>query len=201
MTASPSYKNDQTQVEKIRGLKSIDGLKDKAKLHLVGSQGQIQVHMTSYRGTFPVVLSEALRAAGLGSEVLIAQFLKGGVRQGPNEGVELCGRLKWIRPNLSFCVRQKELPINQESIEFLKAKQAIIEIWKVCKDRLLKNNMQKIVLDEIGLAIQLGFLEEEELISALEERLGSVDVILTGPSIPPKVIAMADQVTELRCTK
>ena len=69
------------------------------------------------------------------------------------------------------------------------------------KERIFKSKLQKLVLDEIGLAIQLGFLEEEELISVLEDRLGSIDVILTGPAIPPKVIAMADQVTELRCSK
>ncbi len=198
MTASPSYTNNQSEVDEIRGLRPIDGLKDKARLHLVGPQGQIQVHMASYRGSFPMVLSEALRAAGLGSQVLIAQFLKGGVHQGPNAAIDLCGRLKWLRPNIPFNLGQKEFTDNQE---FLDVKQAINDIWEVCKEGLLKNTIQKLVLDEIGLAIQLGLIEEEELITALEERLGSIDVILTGSSIPPKVIAMADQVTELRCSK
>ena len=51
-------------------------------LHLVAPEGQLQVHTAPYRGSFSSVLSEAMRAAGLGSRVLISQFLKGGVQQG-----------------------------------------------------------------------------------------------------------------------
>ncbi len=200
MTASPNYIN-QEQISNLRDLRPLKGLEQRSSLHLVEPQGQIQVHMASYRGSFPIVLSEALRSAGLGSKVLIAQFLKGGVAQGANQGVNLCGKLDWIRPDIPFYLGHKEILKDPDSIEFNKAKKSIQAIWEVCKERILKSKLQKLVLDEIGLAIQLGFLEEEELISVLEDRLGSIDVILTGPAIPPKVIAMADQVTELRCSK
>ena len=170
-------------------------------LHLVATHGQVQIHTSPYRGSFSIVLSEALRSAGLGSKVLIAQFLKGGVAQGANGRVNLFGRLDWIRPDIPLYLGHKEITKDPDSIQFIETKEAIQDIWEVCKDGLLNNKVEKIILDEIGLAIQLGFIEEEELISVLEERLGSLDVILTGPSIPPKVIAMADQVTELRCSK
>jgi len=202
LTASTGYLN-QDEVSNLRDLGKFNGngSTQKANLRLVAPQGQIQVHMTSYRGSFPIVLSEALRSAGLGSEVLIAQFLKGGVEQGVTKAIKLCGKLSWIRPNLPYSLGHKTIAKDPESEEFLEAKEAIREIWQICKDRLLRKTIQKLVLDEIGLAIQLGLLEEEELISTLEDRLSSIDVILTGPSIPPKVIAMADQVTELRCSK
>ena len=51
------------------------------------------------------------------------------------------------------------------------------------------------VLEEVGLGISLGYLKEEDLISTLEKRPPSMDVILTGPAIPPPVMSMADQVT------
>ena len=41
--------------------------------------------------------------------------------------------------------------------------------------------------------------EENDLINTLEKRPSSMDVILTGPSIPSQVMEMADQITELRC--
>ena len=44
-------------------------------LQLVATQGQLQIHTSTFRGSFSVVLSEAIRSAGLGSQVLIAQFL------------------------------------------------------------------------------------------------------------------------------
>ena len=63
----------------------------------------------------------------------------------------------------------------------------------------IEKKIDKIVLDEIGMAISLGFIEENDLIFMINNRPSSTDIILTGPSIPPKIIEMADQITELRC--
>ncbi len=177
------------------GLRSIDrSHRNSATLHLVEPEGQIQVHTAPYRGSFSGVMSESLRAAGLGRQVMVAQFLKGGVDQGPDGIVRLCGRLEWLRPKISLCLTEQAS--SQESTSSIEAVNAI---WKICKNRLLTGNLDQLVLDEIGLAISLGYLKEDDLISTLEQRPKSMDVILTGPSIPLHVIAMADQVTQLRC--
>ena len=83
--------------------------------------------------------------------------------------------------------------------KILKKEKAIKEVWETCKKRLIEKKLDKIVLDEIGMAIGLGFIEENDLISMINNRPSSTDIILTGPSIPPKVMEMADQITELRC--
>ena len=167
-------------------------------LQLVSTQGQVQIHTSTFRGSFSIVLSEALRSAGLGSQVLIAQFLRGGVNQGPNGAINPCGRLEWLRPAIETCLPEE---ITDESLSFKKklAEKAIKELWEFCKKRLVEKNLDKIVLDEIGMAISLGFIEENDLISVINNRPSSTDIILTGPSIPLKVIEMADQITELRC--
>ena len=167
-------------------------------LQLVETQGQVQIHTSTFRGSFSVVLSEALRSAGLGSQVLIAQFLRGGVNQGPKGAINLCGRLEWLRPAIETCLTDQ---ICEEHLS-LKRKyeeKAIKELWGFCKARLIEKKIDKIVLDEIGMAISLGFIEENDLIFMIKNRPSSTDIILTGPSIPPKVIEMADQITELRC--
>ncbi len=172
---------------------------DDIPLHLVSTQGQIQIHTGIYRGSYSVVLSEALRSAGLGSRVLIVQFLKGGVNQGPDKPVQLCGNLEWIRPSIETC-----LPINrlktESSVTDLMHQKAIKEVWQSCKQKLTNNLINKIVLDEVGLAIAHGFIKETELITTLKNRSPSTDVILTGPAIPSQVLEMADQITELRCS-
>ena len=166
-------------------------------LHLVKTEGQLQIHTSTFRGSFSVVLSEALRSAGLGSKVIISQFLKGGVNQGPNAAINLCGSLEWLRPAIETCLPD-ELP--EENLSFKKKyeEKAIKELWEFCKKRLVDKNLDKMVLDEIGMAISLGFIEENDLITMINNRPTSTDIILTGPSIPPKVIEMADQITELR---
>ena len=167
-------------------------------LKLVKPEGQVQIHTSTLRGSFSIVLSEALRSAGLGSKVLISQFLRGGVNQGPNGAINLCGRLEWLRPAIETCLPEQ---MEEEDLSLKRKYQekAIKELWEFCKKRLLENNLDKIVLDEIGMAISLGFIKESDLISMINNCPSSTDIILTGPSIPPKVIEMADQITELRC--
>ena len=167
-------------------------------LQLVATQGQVQIHTSTVRGSFSFVLSEAIRSAGLGSQVLIAQFLRGGVNQGPNGAINLCGRLEWLRPAIETCLQEKILE-EHLSLKRKYEEKAIKELWEFCKSRLIEKKIDKIVLDEIGLAISLGFIEENDLIFMINNRPSSTDIILTGPSIPPKVIEMADQITELRC--
>ena len=177
---------------------SLRAVPDKEHLQLVKTHGQLQIHTSTFRGSFSIVLSEALRSAGLGSKVLISQFLKGGVNQGPNETINLCGRLEWVRPAIQACLPEQEEE-EDFSIKRKYQEKAIQELWDFCKERLLEKNLDKIVLDEIGMAISLGFIEENDLISMINNRPSSTDIILTGPSIPLKIIEMADQITELRC--
>ncbi len=177
---------------------SLRPVPDRRALHLVATQGQVQIHTSTFRGSFSIVLSEALRSAGLGSKVLISQFLRGGVNQGPNGAVNLCGQLEWIRPAIETCLPEQ---LSEENLSLQRKydEKAIKELWQFCKQRLIEKKLDKLVLDEIGMAISLGFIEENDLISMLNNRPLSTDIILTGPSIPPKVMEMADQITELRC--
>ena len=124
--------------------------------------------------------------------------MKGGVNQGPNGAINLCGRLEWLRPAIETCL-PREFPEENLSLKKKYEEKAIKELWEFCKKRIVEKILDKIVLDEIGVAINLGFIEENELISMINNRPSSTDVILTGQSIPSKVIEMADQITELRC--
>ncbi len=200
MTASISSQNQYPNRNNY-GLRPISSVQSKPRLEIISSQGQLQVYSSPYRGSFPVVLSEALRSAGLGSQVLIAQFLKGGVSQGSNHSIKLCGKLEWIRPDIYGCIHEEYDFTKCQLEKFEQNKQSIENIWRFCQERIANNTLNKIVLDEIGLAIELGFIQENELISTLENRHDSIDVILTGPSIPTKVFLMADQVTQLRSSK
>ena len=167
-----------------------------SQLQLVLPQGQIQIHTSEIRGGFSVVLSESIRAAGLGSRVLVAQLLKGGVDQGPNKGIHMCGQLHWLRPSFTSCIREHKNLIPKESqISF---QEKIIEVWDLCKGQLKEGLIDRLVIDEIGLAISFGYLDINDLISTLENKPTATDVILTGPCIPAQIRMMADQVTELR---
>jgi len=164
-------------------------------LRLVAQQeGLLQVHTAPFRGSFSGVFSQALRSAGLGSRVLISQFLKGGVEQGLERSVWLCGRLQWLRPAVASCLAQPAAADEAGRAE----RDAVLEVWRFTREQMLAGQLDQLVLDELGLAVELGFLEEAEVVAALEQRPSHLDVILTGPSMPSALLAMADQVTQLR---
>ena len=71
-------------------------------------------------------------------------------------------------------------------------------VWDYTRDQLLGGELDQLVLDELGLAVELGYLSATDVIAALEQRPPHLDVILTGPCMPAALLAMADQVTQLR---
>jgi len=72
------------------------------------------------------------------------------------------------------------------------------ELWNFCKKELLSGENDQIILDEIFLAIEMKIIDKDDLISTLENRFISGDVILTGTDIPKDLLLMANQITELR---
>jgi cob(I)alamin adenosyltransferase len=155
-------------------------------------EGLLQVYTAPFRGSFGAVFSQALRSAGLGSRVLVCQLLKGGVGQGLAGGLRLCGRLHWLRPDTPLCL---DSPASDQQEATLAAVQ---EVWACGRDQLLAGAVDQVVFDELGLAIALGYLPANEVTDTLQQRPAHVDVILTGPSMPAELMAMADQVTQLR---
>jgi cob(I)alamin adenosyltransferase len=157
-------------------------------------EGLLQVHTAPFRGSFSGVFSQALRSAGLGSRVLISQFLKGGVDQGVQRSVWLCGRLQWLRPAVAACLGEVA---EAESVS-ADDRAAVRAVWDYTQEQLLAGELDQLVLDELGLALELGYLPAAEVLAALEQRPPHLDVILTGPCMSPALLAMADQVTQLR---
>jgi cob(I)alamin adenosyltransferase len=161
-------------------------------------EGLLQIHTAPHRGSFSAVLSQALRAAGLGSRVLVCQLLKGGVDQGIEGSQILCGRLRWLRPATPLCLEvsaEQQAPDPEEAALIARS---VRDVWTYSRDQLLEGRLDQLVLDELGLAIELGYLPLEEVLDTLEQRPPQLDVIVTGPAVPAALMAMADQITELR---
>ena len=170
---------------------------NKISLKRFTQNGQIQIYQSSHRGSYPSIIRDSLRNAALGRKVLLVQLMKGGVKQGIANAVKLCGNLTWVRSSHSFD------QYNSEEIENNKNLQKSIyestnELWDFCKKELLSGENDQIILDEISLAIAMKIIDKDDLISTLENRFISGDVILTGTDIPKDLSLMANQITELR---
>ena len=170
---------------------------NKINLNKFAQNGQIQIYQSPHRGSYSSIIRDSLRNAALGKKVLLIQFMKGGVKQGIANAVNLCGNLTWVRSSNSLDQYNFEEIDNNENL-----KQSIFEstneLWNFCKKELLSGENDQIILDEIFLAIEMKIIDKDDLISTLENRFISGDVILTGTCIPKDLLLMANQITELR---
>ena len=156
--------------------------------HLV--EGLVQVFTCPHRSFFTNVMAQALRVAGQGNPVLVVQFLKGGIAQGQHNPVQLGQHLDWLRCDLPRCIDTPHLE-DDEATELL-------ELWQYTQHVVLQGKYSLVVLDELSLAIKFNLIEEQDVLALLKKRPRHIDVILTGPDMPPSLIDVADQVTELR---
>ena len=170
---------------------------NKINLKKFAQNGQIQIYQSPHRGSYSTIIRDSLRNAALGKKVLLIQFMKGGVKQGIANAIKLCGNLTWVRSSNSLDQYNSEEIDNNENL-----KQSIFEstneLWNFCKKELLSGENDQIILDENFLAIEMQIIDKDDLISTLENRFISGDVILTGTDIPKDLLLMANQITELR---
>ena len=159
--------------------------------------GQIQIYQSSYRGSYPSIIRDSLRNAALGRKVLLIQFMRGGVNQGIDNAVKLCGNLTWVRSSHSFDQYNSEEIENNKNLK-QSIHESTFELWNFCKQKLQSGEYEQVILDEIFLAIDMKIVDKDDLISTLENRFISGDVILTGTDIPKDLLLMANQITELR---
>ena len=168
-----------------------------SKVKRIKQNGQIQIYQSSYRGSYSNIIRDCIRNAALGRRVLLVQLMKGGVNQGILNPVSLCDNLLWVRSSNSYDQYESKSISSDDQIKD-SIENSTIELWEFCKKQLLSGEQDQIILDEIFRAVELGMIQEDDLISTLEHRFISGDVILTGTKIPKKFLFMADQVTELR---
>ena len=159
--------------------------------------GEIQIYQSPYRGSYSFIIRDSLRNAALGRKVLLVQLMKGGVKQGIANAVKLCGNLTWVRSEHSFDEYNSEEIDNDKDLK-RSIHESTYELWNFCKKELLSGENDQIILDEIFLAVEMKIIDKNDLISTLENRCISGDVILTGTSIPKDLSLMANQITKLR---
>ena len=169
---------------------------NKINLKRYTQNGQIQIYQSSYRGSYSSIFRDCLRNAALGRKVLLVQFMKGGVKQGVDNAVKLCGNLTWVRSSHSFDQYNSEVIENNQNLK-KSIHESTLELWNFCKKELQSGENDQIILDEIFLAIDMKIIDKDDLISTLENRFISGDVILTGTGIPKDLLLMANQITEL----
>ncbi|MBN2831354.1 MAG: cob(I)yrinic acid a,c-diamide adenosyltransferase [Candidatus Omnitrophica bacterium] len=151
----------------------------------------IQIYTGNGKGKTTAALGLAIRAAGGGFNVYIAQFAKGrsyselaALKKFKNIKTEQFGRRCFIRVKPD----KKDIELACEGLK--KAKEAI-----------LSKKYRIIILDEINIALKLKLVSLQEILGMLRLASKDKEVVLTGRYAHPQVIKIADLVSEIKEVK
>lgn len=156
-------------------------------------KGLIIVHTGTGKGKTTAALGMVLRSLGHGFQVAIVQFIKGAWE--PAEKAILSR----FEPQLEFYAMGEgftwDTQDRQRDTE--KAQEAWLKGLSLIRNPAIK----LVLLDEINVALKLGYLNVEEILAGLEEKPEANHVILTGRGAPAELIERADLVTEMTLIK
>ena len=158
-------------------------------------KGLILINTGPGKGKTTAALGTGLRAAGCGMRVLMLQFLKGSWHYGELDGVLPFGEnfiLKQLGRGFVKVGGAETDPEDQRLVD---------EAWEESRLAILSGDWDLVILDEINYAIGYGMLDPEKVAATLLERPEMVHVILTGRNAHPKLVEIADTVTEMREVK
>lgn len=151
----------------------------------------IQVYTGNGKGKTTAALGLAIRAQAAGYKVYICQFLKGrdygelhSLKKLKNIKVEQFGRRCFIKGKPA----QEDLAL---------AKRALAKIKKA----LVAKSYQMIIMDEANVALRLGLINLNELVSLLKSAPSRLELVLTGRSAHPAIIKLADLISEIKDVK
>ena len=154
--------------------------------------GLLVVYTGNGKGKTTAALGMVFRALGRDFPVAVMQFIKGKWKTGErNFAASL--------PQLTFEVMGRGF--TWESDDLRKDEALAQHAWARVKEWLASGDYRLVVLDELTYAINYGFLELDEVCSAISSRPAHVHVVLTGRDAPQALLDMAQIVTHMEPTK
>jgi cob(I)alamin adenosyltransferase len=151
--------------------------------------GLIQVYTGNGKGKTTAALGLALRAAGSGLRTFIGQFMKGT----PYGELKALRRLAPLIVVEQFGDRGHVRSGDPSPQHVAQAQAGLRRIEQV----LGSGEFDIVVMDEINTACSFGLLSVSEVLTVLESRPPTVEVILTGRNAPSEFVTQADLVTEM----
>ncbi|MGL5080535.1 MAG: cob(I)yrinic acid a,c-diamide adenosyltransferase [Microcoleaceae cyanobacterium] len=157
------------------------------------AKGLIIVNTGDGKGKTTAALGMVLRSLGHGYRVAIIQFIKGAWE--PAEKAVFSQwpeQLEFHALGEGFTWETQDRDRDTEKTQ---------EAWAKGLSYIRNPEFKLILLDEINIALKLGYLTVEQVLAGLAEKPEASHVILTGRGAPEALIAQADLVTEMKLVK
>jgi len=155
--------------------------------------GLIQIYTGDGKGKTTAALGLALRACGHGLRTYLGQFLKR----------RSCGEMyaaKKLAPYLTieqYGLDEYICKVKVTSEQKAAARHGLAK----ARQALVSTHYDIVVLDEINVAINYGFLVDEEVLELMNSKPPQLELVMTGRKAPQSIVDRADLVTEMREVK
>ncbi len=156
------------------------------------TKGYVQIYTGDGKGKTTAAFGLALRAAGAGLPVFIAQFMKGG----DYSEVRALGRFEDLI-TLRQYGRGRFIRGKPAEEDIRAAKEGLAEVRSI----LRSGRYRVVILDEAGIAAFYGLVSVEDLLALIDGKPADVELVITGRRADPRLLARADLVTEMREVK
>ena len=126
---------------------------------------------------------------GHGERVAIVQFIKGGWEPGEARALKAFGeQVSWHALGEGFTWETQDRERDQQLVE---------AAWQTALGYLRDANVKLVLLDELNVALKLGYIATDTVIAGLNERPELTHVAVTGRGAPAELVERADLVTEM----
>ena len=152
-------------------------------------KGLVMVFTGQGKGKTTASLGLVLRTLGHGKRVAVIQFIKGGWEPGEARALRTFGdQVVWHALGEGFTWETQDRARDQQLVE---------AAWQTALTYLRDAEIQLVVLDEVNVAMKLGYISSETVLAGVQERPELTHVALTGRGAPKELIENADLVTEM----
>ena len=156
-------------------------------------KGLIVVITGHGKGKTSSALGMIVRACGHGMKVSMIQFMKGDIYAGEWDGVKKLGcDVELIPTGMGFC------GIEGNPYSHAEHREAAQMALQLAKDRITSGKFDIVILDEINNALKLKLVDLGQVLDLIRKKPSLLHLILTGRDAHPRVIALADTVSEVR---
>jgi cob(I)alamin adenosyltransferase len=153
-------------------------------------KGLVLVFTGDGKGKTTAALGLVLRTLGHGEQVAVVQFIKGGWQPGEAKALELFGEaLHWHALGEGFTWETQDRERDRELVQ---------QAWQRSLTYLAAADRKLVVLDEVNVALKLGYLHLDQVLEGLALRPPLTHVALTGRGAPAGLLERADLVTEMK---
>jgi cob(I)alamin adenosyltransferase len=152
-------------------------------------KGYIQVYTGNGKGKTTAALGLAIRAAGAGLKVFIAQFIKMGEYSEINALKRFSDLITIEQYGRGRFIKGKPSPEDIQAAE-----RGLDRIEKIIDSR----EYRVMILEEANVAVTYGLFSVQDLLRIINKKPDDLEIVITGRNAMPEIIERADLVTEMK---